>query len=69
VALLNRLYTSAIQTLNLITIGCLQGGENSNITGLKLVRGVGRKTTQDNLVLKAKFQDLQRFVSPEAVAD
>jgi hypothetical protein len=51
VALFNWLYTFAIQTLNLDTIGRLQGSKDSNVTGLELVRGVERKTTQDDVVL------------------
>jgi hypothetical protein len=31
--------------------------------------GVGRETAQDNVVLKAKLQDLQRLMRPEAVAN
>ena len=61
-------YTSLIQSFNLVAIGCLQGGKRSNVTGLELVRGVRGKTTQENVVLKAKLQDLECLVCPEAVA-
>ena len=38
-------YTSSIQSFNLVAIGYLQGGKRSNVTGLELVRGVRGKTT------------------------
>jgi hypothetical protein len=32
------------------------------------MRGVKGKTTQDNVIFKAKFKDLKCFVGPEAIA-
>jgi hypothetical protein len=60
-------HAAAVQSLNLITVGCLQGRKDGDITGLQFVRGMGRQTAQDVVVLKAKLQDLQRLVGPEAV--
>lgn len=65
--LANAVYTSSIQSFNLVTIGCLQGHKDSDVTRLELVGGVGGETTQDNVVFKAKLQDFEGFVRPEAV--
>ena len=62
-------YTSSIQSFNLVAIGYLQGGKRSNVTGLELVRGVRGKTTQENVVLKAKLQDFEGLVRPKAVTN
>ena len=59
------IYTSSIQSFNLVAIGCLQGGKNSDVTGLELVG----ETAQDDVVFKAILQDLERLVCPEAVTN
>lgn len=63
------IYTSSVQSFHLVTIGYLQGSKGSDVTGLELVGGVRGKTTQNNVVFKAKFQDLQCLVCPKAIAD
>ncbi len=60
---------SSIQPFNLVAIGCLQWGKDSDVTGLELVGGVGGETTQNDIVFKAILQDLERLVCPEAVAN
>ena len=50
-------------------IGCLQGGEDSDVTGLELVRGVRGETTQDYVVLEPKLQYFEGLVHPEAIAN
>jgi hypothetical protein len=67
--LANILYSTSVQAFYLVTIGCLQRGKGSDIAGLELVRCVRGKTTQNDVVLKAKFQNLYRLVCPKAVAD
>ena len=49
------IYTSLIQSFNLVAIGCLQGREDSNITGLELVGGMRGEATQYDVMLKAKL--------------
>jgi hypothetical protein len=36
------IYTSSIQSFNLVAIGYLQGGKDSDVTGLELVGGCER---------------------------
>jgi hypothetical protein len=38
------IYTSSIQSLYLVAIGCLQGGKGSNVTRLELVGGARGET-------------------------
>ena len=61
------IYTSSIQSFNLVAIGCLQGGKNSDVTGLELVGGVRRDNIQENVVFETKIQDFEGFVRSEAV--
>jgi len=61
--------TSSIQSFNLVAIGYLQGGKDSDVTGLELVGGVRGETTQDDVVFKVILQDLERLVGPEAVVN
>ncbi|KAH8725318.1 hypothetical protein GQ44DRAFT_227042 [Phaeosphaeriaceae sp. PMI808] len=61
-------YASSVQSFNLIAIGRLQRRKGSDVTWLKLVGGVRRETTQDDVISKAKLQDLERLVSPKTVA-
>jgi hypothetical protein len=67
--LANCIDTSSVQSFYLVTIGCLKRGKGSDVTGLELVGGVRGKTTKNNVVLKAKLQDLQCLVCPEAITD
>ena len=55
------IYTSSIQSFNLVAIGCLQGAKNSDVTRLELVGGVRGGMTQDDIVFKAKLQDLEHL--------
>jgi hypothetical protein len=58
-----------VKAFYLVTVGYLQRGEGSDVTGLELVGGVRGKTTKDNVVRKAKLQDFQGLVCPKAIAD
>ncbi len=49
-------------------IGYLQGGKNSDVTGLELVGGMRGEMAQDDVVFKAILQDLEGLVCAEAVA-
>jgi hypothetical protein len=62
-------HPSTVESFYLVTIGGLQWGEGPDVTGLELVRGVRGKTTKNDVVLKAKLQDLQCLVGPEAIAN
>jgi hypothetical protein len=62
-------YTSSLKSLNGVAVSCLQRGKHRNVTELKLVGSVRGQTAQADIVSKAVLQDLQRFVSAEAVAD
>jgi len=53
--LIDCICTSSIQPFNLVAIGCLQGGKDSNVTGLKLVGDVRGKTTQNYVVFETNF--------------
>jgi len=45
VLLADRIYTSLLESINLVTIGCLEWGKRCYITRLELVGGMQRKTT------------------------
>ena len=47
--------TSLKQPISLVTVGFLQGGKHSNVTGLELVGGVRGEATQDDVVFKTKL--------------
>lgn len=53
--LANYIYSSALQTLDLFSVSSLQWREYGYVARLKLVRGMGRDTTEYYVVLKAKF--------------
>ena len=63
------MYTTSAESINLVPICWLQGCEHCNIARMDLVRGVRRKTTQDDIVFKAKLQDLECLVRSEAIRD
>ena len=65
----NRVDSSTLHTFDLFAIGSLQGPEDSNITGLKLVGGMGGQSTKYNVVLKTELQDFKGLVSSEAILD
>jgi hypothetical protein len=69
VLLADCVYTASVQSADLVATGRLQGGKDANIAGLKFVRSVRGKTTQDDVVLKAGLQDLKRFVTAEAITN
>jgi hypothetical protein len=45
VLLADRIYTSLLESINLVTIGCLEWGKRCYITRLELVGGMRRETT------------------------
>jgi hypothetical protein len=51
--------TSVIQSFDLFAICRLQQAKHSYIAGLKLVRGVGRKPTEDDVIFKTKLHDFE----------
>ena len=61
------IYTSSIQSFNLVAIGCLQGGKNSDVTRLELVGGVRGETTEDDIIFETKLQDFECLMRSEAV--
>jgi hypothetical protein len=65
--LANCIDTPSVQSFYLVIIGCLQRGKGSDVTGLELIGGIRGKTTKNNIVFMAKFQDLQCLVCPKAV--
>lgn len=64
--LVNRVRTASVQLFNLVTIRCLQWTKDPNVTGLKLMRGMGRDTAQGNVVFEAILQDLKSLMCPKA---
>jgi len=69
VLLADSVYTSPVQTLDFIAVGCLQRREHCDITGLELVGSVRREAAETDVVSKAVLQNLERFMCAEAVAD
>jgi hypothetical protein len=61
--------TSLKQLFSLVIVGCLQGGKDSNITGLELVGGVRGEATQDNVIFKTKLQGFEGLVRPKAITN
>ncbi len=61
--------TATIQVLDLFTICTFEGTKNSENARLELVRNMGRKSAQNDVVLETKLQDLFGFVCSEAVVD
>jgi hypothetical protein len=55
VLLANCIYTSLLESINLVTIGYLEWGKQCYITRLELVGGMRRETTQKNIVLKTEL--------------
>ena len=49
------IYSSTLKTLDLFSVSSLQRREYGYVARLKLVRGVGRDTTEYYVVLKAEL--------------
>lgn len=62
------IYTSLIQSFNLVAIGCLQGREDSNVTGLELVGGMRGETTQDYIIFETNRASRSRRKSALVVS-
>ena len=67
--LADSVYTSPVQTLDFVAVGGLQRREDGDITGLELVGIVRGEAAETDVVSKAVFQDLERFMCAEAIAD
>ena len=50
--LADSIYTSLTKPFHLFAVGCLQWAKYTDVTGLEFVGGVGRETTQDNVVFE-----------------
>jgi hypothetical protein len=61
--------TSLKQPLSLVTVGFLQGGKQSDVAGLELVRAVGGEATVGNIVFETKLLGFEGLVRPEAVTN
>ena len=64
-----RIYPALVELFYLIAIGCFQGSERTDITGLGLMGSVRWYSTQYDVVFKAELQDLERLVRSKAIAD
>lgn len=60
---------SSVQIVDLFTICCFEWAKGANITRLKLMRGMRGQTAEDDVVLEAELQQLQRLVGRESVVD
>ena len=69
VLLANCVSASPVQLLDLLTIRSFQWAERADVTRLQLVRSMRRYATQGDVVLKAKLENLERFVRPKTIAD
>lgn len=67
VLLADRVNPSSLYLLYLFAIGRLQGREDSNITGLELMRCVRGHAAQSDVVLEAKLQDLESLMRSKAI--
>ena len=62
-------HTSSFQSLGIITVRCFQWSKHCNVARLELVRCVGWKATQGDLVSEAVLQNLELLVGAEAIAN
>ena len=67
--LADRIYTSLLESIHLVTIRGLKGCERCYITRLELVGGMRRETIQENIILETELEDLEGVVRCKAIAD
>lgn len=65
--LADRVDPSSLYSLYLFAIGRLQGREDSDITGLELVRCMRGYSAQGDVVLETNLQDLESLVRSKAI--
>ena len=67
--LANCIYISSISMYNFIAKGYPNRRKYSDVTGLEVVRDMGGKTLQGNVICKAKIWDFKRLMCPKAIVD
>jgi hypothetical protein len=67
--LANCVHTSPIKSLDFVSIGIFQRCKDFDVTGLKLVGGMGGEATESDVIFKTKLQDFEGLMRPKPIGN